>query len=52
MYRSRASYLHVPGAVTTDGDLDCSDLVVTRTNDTLDSDVLDSVITCTRILTN
>ena len=29
----RASYLHVPGAVATDGDPDYSGLVVTRTND-------------------
>ena len=48
----RASYLHVPGAVATDGDLDYSGLVVTRTNDTLDSDVLDSVVLYTYTATD
>ena len=48
----RASYLHVPGAVATDGDPDYSGLVVTRTNDTLDSDVLDSVVLYTYTATD
>ena len=48
----RASYLHVPGAVATDGDLDYSGLVITRTNDTLDSDVLDSVVLYTYTATD
>ena len=44
--------MHVPGAVATDGDLDYSGLVVTRTNDTLDSDVLDSVVLYTYTATD